>query len=261
MFAAAVKMKRGTSLFIKGKDVICTAPFFTLVSVGLVETIESYDFANSIESLLSTRLEAPIILPAPLGSDQGAFATLDFSQRGYYSGDCHANGARGSNVWAGEMRCFRCSVPAKLWLSMLLMSRSVWLEKEKSLTQNQELFCNGKVEDAASMGYRSLAALLLSNPETKVSDLFLSEHFLATDYMLHHRTGAFKIYVWWAVLNSNNLSAKELELLRRAFESATKYKTWMEYMDGKRWLHVALQWEKIFIGLSIEMFHFRNLVL
>ena len=56
--------------------------------------------------------------------------------------------------WAGEMRCFRCSVPAKLWLSMLLMSRSAWLEKEKSLTQNQELFCNGKVEDAASMGYR-----------------------------------------------------------------------------------------------------------
>ena len=141
---------------------------------------------------------------------------------------------------------------------MLLMSRSVWLEKEKSLTQNQELFCNGKVEDAASMGYRSLAALLLSNPKTKVSDLFLSEHFLATDYMLHHRTGAFKIYVWWAVLNSNNLSAKELELLRRAFESATKYKTWMEYMDGKRWLHVALQWEKIFIGLSIEMFHLHD---
>ena len=104
---------------------------------------------------------------------------------------------------SGDNTCWLCTKGRKNeWLVFEPMSE----EQRTSLE---------KVRDTISKGekcsqFSDLPAVLLGNGETPVDQRGMEHSQGEPDYLLHHRTGLIKTYLFWAIVNF--LSAKEKEL-------------------------------------------------
>ena len=217
-------------------------PIITALSTDMPETRATYSILFAIDALELAELpEENIVTHHP---DGGRFQEYKIKGYGEGIGDCHANQALLNGQMSGNSTCFKCQMPAPDWYAdVFKLPSAVPL---KSLSDNQKWSLENGAEGNE---YHDLAQLFLNDSETPLSELGLELTNVNADYLLHHRTGIIKI-LWWALITSSALSAKEKELLRRRFEEVLKKRTWMEYMDGSNWWMVALNWHELTFGFD-----------
>lgn len=139
---------------------------------------------------------------------------------------------------SGDNTCWLCGKHRKAdWLKFEPLSISELMTLE-TVRANLQI-------GAACAQFTKLPDVLLGDGETPVDERGMKFYQGEPDYLLHHRTGLIKTYLFWAIVNL--LSAKKKELIRRKFEEVFGWKTFMEYMNGHNWLLVLLKWDEVLL--------------
>jgi hypothetical protein len=251
LIASAARQEQGNGLHGDECPTACTSPFFSLVSPHTAETAEVHDALNIIEVLQQGRMVALIHLKT---SDGEPFGIIDVSGHGLTAGDSHAHQARRGHKMAGKQTCVICPRLVDDWWDTLVRRND---NDDMRLCDSMGFYARGDLEGAAGVGLKAMAAVLMDDPETDLALRALEDAYDGTDWLLHHKQGLVKIYVVWGIINANHLSDKNKELLRRVFEEKTGYRTWVEFMDAKRWWYTALCFNDIFVdsALGFEIYY------
>ena len=136
---------------------------------------------------------------------------------------------------SGNFTCWLCTRSRKDWLDFRPLAEEEKVTLESVRAKYQEGKCSSQ--------FTGLPAVLLGNGETPMKNRDMESCQGEPDYLLHHRTGLIKTYLFWAIVNA--LSAKDKELLRRKFEEVFGWVSFMEYMDGYNWHLVLLRWHDV----------------
>lgn len=136
---------------------------------------------------------------------------------------------------SGNFTCWLCTRNRKDWLDFRPLDEAEKVTLESVRQAYQEGRCSAQ--------FTGLPAVLLGNGETPMNSRDMESCQGEPDYLLHHRTGLIKTYLFWAIVNG--LSAKDKENLRRKFKEVFGWESYMEYMDGYNWHLVLLHWHDV----------------
>eukprot|EP00617_Octactis_speculum_P002075 CAMPEP_0185794580 /NCGR_PEP_ID=MMETSP1174-20130828/160091_1 /TAXON_ID=35687 /ORGANISM="Dictyocha speculum, Strain CCMP1381" /LENGTH=340 /DNA_ID=CAMNT_0028489819 /DNA_START=90 /DNA_END=1109 /DNA_ORIENTATION=+ len=231
--ACCLRFAQDSTRFNDVRGTSGNAPIHWALSQDMPETKENHAFMNAADSLLREHLTEPLVIH---DADGAVFGTFDCSDWQSVIGDCHSNEAFHACNMSGDKTCWLCTKSRKdEWLDFKVMSE----EQLTSLETVRKKISSGE----KCTQFSDLPAVLLGNGETPVDQRGMEHCQGEPDYLLHHRTGLIKTYLFWAIVNF--LSAKEKELLRRKFQEEFGWQTFMEYMDGANWHLVLIHWDKV----------------